>query len=329
MLTDERPGHTRLAEGMIAAVDRLRPVEVTRLRARRPRYAGGPLALAINVGLPPSLILSQVFGLPVDDLPTPDLVVSAGAETLAANVALARHVQRPNLFYGSLRSFRAADFRVVFTSYARQARAANQIVALKPQPHDPDRAQPLDLPWPEAGPTAALILGGPVRGCAWQDAEWTKLLDLTIASTAAPSLRWIIANSRRTPASVSDAALVRARQNSARVAFVDVRTSDASLAGVLAAADFAVVTADSSSMVSEAIWMRRPVLAATPAALRHRPDEAAYRAWLASEGWMIEADVAGLDAGRMVTIIRSLRAMTENPLDALSEILRTRLPELF
>lgn len=329
LLTDERAGHIRLAEGLVAAVERLRPVTVSRLRARRPRYAGGPLAIATNAGVPSALILSRVFGLSVDDIATPDIVVSAGAETLAANVALARHFQRPNLFYGSLRSFRAADFRVVLTSYARQARAANQIVALKPQPHDPDLAHPLDLPWRDAGPTAALILGGPVRGCAWRDAEWTKLLDLTTGHAGASPLQWIIANSRRTPAPVSDAAMDLAQQNPARIVFVDVRRSDASLAGVLAAADYAVVTADSSSMVSEAIWMRRPVVAVTPADVSHRPDEAAYRQWLADQSWMTEVAVADLDQARLRDHCQTLRPIERNPLDALATTLKPWLSDLW
>ena len=166
LLSDTRPGHYRLSEGIAAAVARLWPVDVCRVETRRPRWLGEPLALATNLGVPPAVLLRRVFGVEPTSLLPADLIISAGSETLAANVALARLGHVPNIFYGSLRRFQPGDFTLALSSYRRAGMAANQLVALKPSALDPDVAVPLAWPEPhEAGRPRrainALILGGP------------------------------------------------------------------------------------------------------------------------------------------------------------------------
>jgi uncharacterized protein len=119
LLSDGRPGHFRLAEGIVAAVGRRRSVAVEQLHCRRGRWPGRVLAALSNANRFDVPILQTVYGL-VPPLPGAyDLVVSAGAETLAANIACARFAGADNIFYGSLRAFKPSSFSLVLTSYAR------------------------------------------------------------------------------------------------------------------------------------------------------------------------------------------------------------------
>src|SRR5918997_1180402 len=78
------PSQYHLAEGVIAAARRLRPVEVVRREVRRGAWPGTVLAAYVNAGLSPQWLLRGVYGLDARALPEAALIVSAGGETLAA-----------------------------------------------------------------------------------------------------------------------------------------------------------------------------------------------------------------------------------------------------
>src|SRR5262245_47915202 len=107
LLSDGRPGHSNLSEGIAAAVARRRTIEIHRIEVRRGRWPGRVAAALANAKVPPHRILRHVYKQDADTLPHADLIISAGAETLAANVAAARLKGIPNIFYGSLRQFRS------------------------------------------------------------------------------------------------------------------------------------------------------------------------------------------------------------------------------
>jgi hypothetical protein len=110
LLTDGRPGHANLSKGIVLAAQRMATVTVTEVMAQRGRWPGGVVAAWSNSGLSPAGLLRRVYGIDVATLPPAKLVVSAGAETLGANVACARLLAAANIFYGSLRAFDPASF---------------------------------------------------------------------------------------------------------------------------------------------------------------------------------------------------------------------------
>ena len=87
-LADEKPGHYHLSEGVIAALERLAELTVTRIEIRRRRLAPGRLLWRMTAAnLSPKSILRFGYGLRENSLPAADLVLSAGGNTLAANIA--------------------------------------------------------------------------------------------------------------------------------------------------------------------------------------------------------------------------------------------------
>ncbi len=325
ILTDGRPGHTNLSDGIAAAVGRKRQTSVRHFGVDRGKWPGPVAALMTRSAFTPQRILKIVYGVEVGDLPPADLVISAGGETLAANISAARILGAQNIFYGSLRQYRAADFTLVLTSYARQAaRAPNIVQALKPSALDPDT---LSAPATHQS-LLGLLVGGPSSGIAYARSDWTALVALVENTFEQYGMRWIASNSRRTPSEAStQLRTLAARPDGPIVGLIDVDGPAASsLPEMFANVSGIVCTADSSSMISEAIWARKPVLCAEPAKYTLTRNEQDYRNWLKRNGWCSAIKIAALKPESMAEALQTLEPMTRNPLDDLADLLETNLP---
>ncbi len=330
ILSDGRPGHFNLADGIAAAIERIRPAVTTRYDVRRGRWPGAALATLTRARLPARTMLAQVYGLNETELPPCDIILSAGAETLAANVWLGRTRCVPNIFYGSLRLFDPHDFSLVLTSYQRNATKPRHALALKPSRYDPDRSAPLDAPRPTEARTLGLLIGGDAGGIHYTESDWRALIDLVRTYSRHAEVRWLIANSRRTPPGISDQFANEAAQPASRIKqFLDVRTAGpGTLAALLAQCHAVLCTTDSSSMISECIWSRKPSLSLAPAVFAHTPDEADYRRWLEQSGWCSEIAITGTTPAQLDDALAAVRPLAHNPLDHLADLLRHKLPVL-
>lgn len=329
-LSDGRPGHATLSDGILAAIRRRRPVEVRRVEVRRPPWLPARvLSLVSNARTRPEHVLRRVYGVDPDIVAGVDLVVSAGGDTLAANVASSRLAGVANIFYGSLRRYPPTDFALVLTSYARNALRPRHAMTLKPSRFDADA---LALPPRAAGapPLAGLLIGGDAgREVRFTASDWDRLLAFAEAYWRATGTRWIVTNSRRTPEAVSDrlAALVGP---GAIAELIDVRNArQGALEDLFRRAELLAVTADSSSMVSEGVWVRRKTISLAPAACNLTADETGYRDWLESNAWIRRLPIATLTPERFAAAVAEVRPLAESPLDALADLLAERLPQLF
>jgi mitochondrial fission protein ELM1 len=320
LISDGRPGHYRLAEGIIAGLARLRPINVQRLEVRR--WWGAPtrsLAWLINAGLPAAWVLKLGYGFDARDLPKVDVIVSAGGDTLAANVAAARLLGAPNIFYGSLRRYDGGDFALSLSSYERPG----QVMALKPSAFDPDTLPP-------APAFAGLIIGGDTPDIRYRWEDWQRLASYMRETHVRSGTQWVVSNSRRTPDQASHLVAELAAERGGPIqSFIDVRSAAAgSLVDLFAHCATILCTADSSSMLSESVWARRPVIAIRPAAFKLTDAEAGYRRYLEKNGWAAELAIAELAPERVAVILSEIEPLKENPLDQLAATLRRELPQL-
>lgn len=328
LISDGRPGHYNLAEGIVEAARSLRPVQVTRLEVRRGGWPGAVLAAWSNSRVAPARLLRTVFGIEASRLPATDLVVSAGAETLAANIACARLLGASNVFYGSLRSFKPAAFSLALTSYVEDCRQPNQAFALKPAPAA-IAAWTARRQRPTESKTIGLLIGGPSGEAEFSDQDWEALIRL-IDELGRSGYRWLVANSRRTPPEISDriAALAAADASPIEL-FIDARFPDApSLRMILEDAAIALVTDESSSMVSEAVGAGLPVIGLAPQDQRLHSREMTYRVQLQQHGWYRSLALATAP-GELLATAATLTPRTENPAASIAELLRRQLPVLF
>ena len=253
ILSDGRPGHFNLSEGIAAAIERRRQSTTTHYEVRRGRWSGAILAALARSHLPPALMLHKVYGVEERNVPAGDLIDSAGAETLAASIWLSRARRVPNIFYGSLRLFNPLDFTLVLTSYTRNANRPRHALALKPSRLDPDTiARPLQ-PDPMPFQALALLVGGDAGRVRYSADDWHRLVALITQKPASDRTRWLVANSRRTPPAISERLAELARGEHPPISvFLDIRTAGpGTLQALLGECDAAVCTADSSSMISE------------------------------------------------------------------------------
>ncbi len=333
ILSDGRPGHFVLSEGIVAALGRLRPTDVAWLQVKRPVWLPARvLSWLVNMGLGAGPILRFVYGLDANALGRPDLIISAGGNTLAANIAAARLTGAPNIFYGSLRRYRAEDFSLVMTSYERDADAPNRLMWLKPSRLDPDDSAGANTQAGTDGTSGylGLIIGGDSGTVKYTRSDWDRLIDFVTAMHAATGQKWIISNAPRTPENVSERLSRLANDANPAVAkFIDVRTAGPGTLGALFAQSSAVLcTADSSTMLSETVWMRKPVIAIEPDAFRLPDNEMGYRAWLERNGWARRLAIAELSPSALTEALSEIAPLSENPLDALAAELARRFPEL-
>lgn len=332
ILSDGRPGHYHLSEGVAAAIARKRPVAVTSVTIAR-RALASPMVLRamIGAGLPPGLVLTAGYRL-ATPLPPADLVISAGGHTLAANIAAARHLAVPNIFCGTIRWAPAEAFAAVVSSYEKHSGRPRHIIALKPSRLDPDAnlgarsRRPLSRQAPPR--TIGLLVGGPSGRFAYQPEEWQHLARLLADVAAKWGTRWVISTSRRTPAAAAD--LFAGLAGEPYVADVlDFRTAGpGTLARVFSVAEAIVCTADSSTMMSEAVAMRLPVVGVHPIVSDYKGEERDYRAMMEAKGWVRSLALESLDADGLVAALLAVTPMVENPLDHLASALADLVPGL-
>lgn len=330
LISDGRPGHYNLAEGIVAALERLRPVEVTRLEVRRPVWMPArALSTLVNGGMAPERILQAIYRVELGRLGRPDVIVSAGGDTLAANVAAARFTGALNIFYGSLRRYRPEDFALVMTSYASDAGAPNRLMWLKPSKLDPEAlAAEMQADRRRGSAPLGLIIGGDSGTIQYQEQDWDELLSFVCETSQRFGLKWFVANSPRTPKSVSDRLQALYQVDNTPIAqFIDVRSAGPGTLGpVLVKSRAIVCTADSSTMLSEAVWMRQQVVAVAPRAFRLPDNEMSYREWLEGNHWLRQLPISKLeDPGAIAHALQFVEPQEGNPLDQLASELQRRL----
>ena len=332
LLRDRRAGHFRQSEGVALALSKRFAVTVTTVACQPPGFFAsrfGRRLLRLAARLSPALF-DRLCGLDLAGVARPELIVSAGADTLAANVALARRYTAANVFIGTVREYPEDAFAAALTIYPSQAVRPRHILTLKPTPFDPDTL-PAPRPVADAGDLAgreaALFVGGPSGTHRWHADDWRRLEALVRETGERFGLCWRITTSRRTPAeatarlkALADAPFVRE--------VIDFAEAGPGSADRLFAADILVVTEDSATMAMEAVAARRPVVALCPADRdRSRDDEAIDG--LVAERRLERLELGGADAADFAAAIAALSPLEDNPLTRLAGLLLPLLPARF
>jgi mitochondrial fission protein ELM1 len=319
ILRDDRPGHFNQAEGLALALSRRLTVAVERLSVRpRPPLRGHALRWLARAGMSPRALLRLAHGLDPERVPRPDLVVSAGSDTLVANALLARHYGAANVFIGSLRGMPAAAFSAVLTIYPSLADRDRVILAMKPTPVDPDRLPPpraIGTPADLAGASIALLVGGPTPTHLWSDADWRALAGLALSSARRFGARLRVTTSPRTPAAATAAfAALSGDPNVATLSFYGA--ADAPPLDHFFSADVILVSDDSATMAFEAVSARRPVVTLGPRERRPARDDEAFRS-LEAAGLIRRLTALEARPESLAAAIAAVKPLAGHPMDML------------
>ena len=123
---------------------------------------------------------------------------------------------------------------------------------------------------------------------------------------------------------------LRRRQSSGAIAeLLDYRKAGpGTLPRLMARADVVLCTENSSTMISEAIAARLPVVGIAPRQHSFKPEEADYRALMIARGWARFVPLAEMTPDRLLTELAQVKPLAENHLVSLAQTLSERLPGL-
>jgi len=335
LFADDRPGHYHLSQGVVAALERLGEVEtIEQTIKRRAFIPTRSLRWLIAKQAAPARVLKLGYGVDAALLPQADLVISAGGETLPANVAAARELGVPNIFCGSLRTVDPQNVALTMTSYERFAGEPGHLVTLKPSAIDPAAlGRPKSVPrFDAANPPefGGMLIGGDSGLFHYRDEEWKRLLDFAKALSEQWGTRWLISTSPRTAAPVAEEIFALAKDKNVVADYLDYRwAGPGTLPKIFSRADIILCTEDSSTMISEAVAAQLPVIGVAPESHSFKPEEAEYRRYLLGHDWCRFMPINALDPKAFGEALAQITPMNENHLDQLAAALKERLPTLF
>jgi mitochondrial fission protein ELM1 len=251
IISDGIAGHLAITTGVAEALGV--KAQVKPVSARSPWRQLAPNGPADPAVMRP--LLRQVL---------PEIVLGAGRQTVPVIRALRRAGAFTVLFQAPRALFRSAD---VIWAPAHDRLAGPHIIATLTPPHrfSPARLAELRRAMPAhiaalPAPRAALLLGGPGAGYAYDD-DTIAALAGRLAALASQVGSLLITPSRRTPT-----ALLRAAEEvtAHKPRLIWDGAGDNPYPQFLASADLFVVTADSVNMVGEACATGQPVYVFTP-----------------------------------------------------------------
>jgi mitochondrial fission protein ELM1 len=337
LLVDGKPGHYHQSEGVIAAIRRMRRVTSHRLEVRRRFFLPTRALLQlVNRGVAPAVILRLGYGIDAASLPNAHVVVSAGGDTLAANAAAAKTLGAANIFCGRLRRLAPEHVALVIVSLERFADRPNYLVSLPPSPVDVGlastgngRAVRFGRNKPPA--RVGVLVGGNSGAYRYRSEDWLQLTAFLREAHRCCGVRWLATTSRRSGHFIADALAAMARTGDGGLeTFIDFRTAGAgTLPAIFAAAHAILCTDDSTTMISEAIAARLPVVSVTPATSALEPREAEFRQVLTREGWYRSLPLSQLTPETFLAALEEISPRTVSQLDELAAAMSRRLPELF
>lgn len=322
LVKDRRPGHFRKAEGIAKAIARHRPVAIDEITVDPPRLPGGLLQRLPFSARAARILLPLIWRIRPERMRRPDLIISSGSETLVPNVLLAAYFGCRNIFSGSIRRIPPTRFSAIVHTHPAARTRARHIVVLLPSSVDPDvLALPQSFDQP-AGRTIALLVGGPARGFQFTAADWDAL-QRVILDTARSGIAWWVTSSRRTPDATADALKALVEAHPKNISFLDFRHSQPGSSDPLFNADAILVTADSDTMIAEAVAARRPVVLLTPSiAAAPQPNTRV----LIDEGQVTDLSMSEATPERLLAAIRASKPLSYNALERLyEELLSTGL----
>jgi uncharacterized protein len=249
----------------------------------KPGHVNQSIALARHLGCPfetvrvdfrnrPFKILSYlldrvgVYTLSLLRLDPPEgdfcAVVSAGSETYYANKVLARRLGVPSVAIMLPRGYRLDFDRIIAQEHDRPPRRRNILVL----PVNLSRVEPQGVFRPRAGERyVALVVGGPNPVFGFDRDQFRQALDAVFACF--PGYRIVVTTSRRTPAGIEE----EIDRYPFEEKIIYSRNPVNPIPDFLASCEYVFLTADSTSMISEAVTFGRARIEIIPLPTRKDP----------------------------------------------------------
>jgi mitochondrial fission protein ELM1 len=333
VLSDDQPGHYNLSRGVVAALRRIQPVQESWMTLKLRAGLGRNLMRTyLNRVHPPASCrwLRLFYSMTRFPAGACDLIVSAGGKTSFANAWLAQCMGVRNVYAGSLRRLSSQLFTVVLTLEPVRGASGNLVLDLPPSAIDFDALQiegerflqQLGL----AGQRCwTLLIGGNGAGYQYRRQDWQALARLMNALASRYDIRWLLVSSRRTGKRAEH--LLRDNLDTGIVAAHSWYDEGGGFRvdAWLGAGQRIFATEDSMTMLTEAIYSRRPVVSLRPQ--RAVPTDRYQRMMqrFADSGYLCRYALAELSQQPGVLEGRQCGVLEVSPLDELAGELCKRL----
>lgn len=265
IVSDGVPGHVSQARGLVRWLARRFS---TRADEHRVALRARPLARLV---LPPLLTRGRgglaAYRLFHGDPPppdVPDVVVSAGGNTAFANILLARHLNRPNVFLGSGRRLPGRCFTAHLT-LEPTGDASNIVMTVAPSPSTGAEMAARGRAFVERRGLGderlwLMACGGDGAGKTYRATHWQALGRWMNDLAARHGVRWLVSTSRRTGPSAEGALRASLAPGNVAYAVWWSQSQERILGDLMGAAERLFVTVDSMSMISECIAAAKPLI---------------------------------------------------------------------
>lgn len=263
ILSDGLPGHFNQSIGLSEAIQSRFNHEVISIDIKL-KYKTLRALMRFIANSLPWLVREKTFSFFYEhsELPTkkPDLIISAGGNTLFANIALSKAFGVNNIFSGTLKAYNSRLLSKVFTVVPIKGINNNVVLDLPPaniKAGSKKRGQAC----------YTLLIGGDGAGYSYTDSDWNQLAKTVIEIAQRDNISWKITTSRRTGKRVEE--LLKQMLNEGSVDLIDEAVWFSSnpqkvVKRFLDEGQVIFCTEDSLTMVSEAIYAHKPVVTLQP-----------------------------------------------------------------
>ncbi|WP_250656607.1 ELM1/GtrOC1 family putative glycosyltransferase [Alkalimarinus coralli] len=195
-----------------------------------------------------------------DTLPQsmPSVIISAGGNTLFANIALSKATGQTNTFSGTLKGYKPQNIAKVFTVTPLKNVPNNTVLDLPPAniapPENPAETQPF----------YTLLIGGDGAGYEYTNEDWSHLAHAMASIAKRDNITWKVTTSRRTGQAVEEKLQTRLPNDCIAEAIWFSSNPQKVVKRFLAESRVIFCTEDSLTMVSEAIYAHKPTVTLQP-----------------------------------------------------------------
>ncbi|AWF81073.1 hypothetical protein BTJ40_09745 [Microbulbifer sp. A4B17] len=192
----------------------------------------------------------------------PDLIVSFGGNSIATNIALTKKIQCMNIAIGNTYNFKASDFSLALSTKNHTKKDSCQLPLSRLDVHICD-ALGKHLKKKHKKPFYTLLIGGDGSGYKYAHKDYTDLVEELKKIAVSHNISWLISTSRRTPSYVAE--LIESNMPfDTCFSLIDYHQPHTSLEEIMGACEKVFITEDSSSMISEALALSKPIYTLSP-----------------------------------------------------------------
>lgn len=330
VLSDGIAGHFNQSKGVLLALGLDAQLEVEWLELElRFGFLRRVLRYGLNASRGQMRLALLRWCYPALDLPDqmPDIIVAAGGRMMYAAAALRSLTQAKTIFVGSLRGLDPALFDAVLV-LEQHPEPQYLTVELAPMPVDHrvlmQAAQTWQVQHPQVSGTLwTMLIGGDGAGANYTEQDWLALAQHMNTLAKRHHIRWLVTTSRRTGAAAERVLKQTLHTESLADQVWWSESPRKVMAAFLARASVVCCTAESMSMITEAIIALRPVIALRPA--QFAPDDryqAALTRLVSKQRIMLAPITEILDA---TTRINQLSTLEHDPCQMLAHQLKDYL----